>query len=96
MRLYLGNSTIRYISDSQHLNVIYIISYSDFSFFCNISKEKDVSGGLPPATSALLPLCRLSGRDDGGGGDVYPEKDRQEPGHQVEAVLLKDVRIHQE
>ena len=32
----------------------------------------------------------------GGGGDGYPEKDSQSPGHQVAAALLKDVRIHQE
>ena len=34
-------------------------------------EEEDVSGGLPPAVSALLPLCRLSGRAAEGGGDVY-------------------------
>ena len=32
----------------------------------------------------------------GGGGDGYPEKDSQSPGHQVESVLLKDVWISQE
>ena len=32
----LGNSTIRYISDKQHLNIICIISYFDiFHFFDN-------------------------------------------------------------
>ena len=59
-------------------------------------EEKDVSGGLPPAALALLPLCCLGGRADGVGGDGYPEKDSQSPGHQVEAVLLKDVWIRQE
>ena len=58
--------------------------------------EYNVSGGLPPAASALLPPCRLGGRAAGGGGDGYPEKDSQLPGHQVETVLLKDVWIHQE
>ena len=33
MRLYLGNCTIRYISDSQHLNMICIITYSDLITF---------------------------------------------------------------
>ena len=32
-------------------------------------EEKDVSGGLPPAASALLPLFRLGGRAAGGAGD---------------------------
>ena len=32
----------------------------------------------------------------GGGGDGYPEKDSQSPGHQVAAALLKDVWIRQE
>ena len=59
-------------------------------------EEEDVSGGLPPAMSALLPLFRLGGRASGGGGNGYPEKDSQSPGHQVEAALLKDVWIRQE
>ena len=59
-------------------------------------EEEYVSGGLPPAALELLPLCRLSGRSDGGGGDGYSEKDSQLPGHQAEAVLLEDVWIHQE
>ena len=59
-------------------------------------EEKDVSGGLPPATSALLPLCCLGGQAAGGVGDGYPEKDSQSPGYQVEAVLLEDVWICQE
>ena len=59
-------------------------------------EEKDVFGGLPPAASALLPLCRLGGRAAGGGGDGYPKKDSQSPGQQVEAVLLEDVWIRQE
>ena len=59
-------------------------------------EEEDVSGGLPPVTSELLPLCRLGGRAAGGGGDSYPEKDSQSPGHQVEAALLEDVWIRQE
>ena len=59
-------------------------------------EEKDVSGGLPQAASALLPLCCLSGRAAGGGGDSYSEKDIQSPGHQVEAVLLEDMWIRQE
>ena len=56
-------------------------------------EEEDVPGGLPPATLTLLPLCSLSGRAAGGGGDGYPEKDSQSPGHQVAAALLKDVWI---
>ena len=59
-------------------------------------EEKDVSRGLPPETLALLPLCRLGGRATGGGGDGYPEKDSQWPGHQVEVDLFIDVWIHQE
>ena len=59
-------------------------------------EEKDISGVLPPATSALLPLCCLGGRAAGSGGDGYFEKDSQSPGHQVEAALLKDVWISQE
>ena len=59
-------------------------------------EEEDVSGGLPRATSAILPLCRLGGRADGSGGDGYREKDIQLPGHQVEVALLKDVWICQE
>ena len=31
--------------------------------------EKDVYRGLPTATSALIPLCRLGGQAAGGGGD---------------------------
>ena len=50
-------------------------------------------GVLPPETSALLPLFRLGGRAARGGGDGYPEKGSQSPGHQVEAALLKDVWI---
>ena len=59
-------------------------------------EEEDVSGGLPPAMLILIPLCRLGGRDSVGGGDGYPEKDSQSPGHQVEADPLKDVWIRQE
>ena len=55
--------------------------------------EEDVPGGLPPATSTLLSLCSLGGRAAGGGGDGYPEKDSQSPGHQVAAALIKDVWI---
>ena len=51
-------------------------------------EEEDVSGGLPPETSSLLPLCRLGGRAAGGEGYGYPEKVSQSPGHQVEAALL--------
>ena len=51
-------------------------------------EEEYVYVGLPPATSALLSLFRLGGRAAGGGGDDYPEKDSQSPGHQVEAALL--------
>ena len=57
--------------------------------------KEDVSGGLPPAATALLPLFRLGGWAAGGGGDGYPEKDSHLP-DQVEAVLLKDVWIRQE
>ena len=59
-------------------------------------KKEDVAGGLLPATLTLLPLCSLSGWADGSGGDGYPEKDSQLPGHQVAAALLKDVWIRQE
>ena len=58
--------------------------------------QKQVYGGLPPVASELLPLCRLGGRATRGGGDGYPEKDSQLPGHQVEAVLLEDVWIRQD
>ena len=50
--------------------------------------QQQVSRGLPPVASELLPLCRLGGRAARGGGDGYPEKDSQSPGHQVEAVLI--------
>ena len=59
-------------------------------------EEEDVPGGLPPAASTLLPLFSLGGRAAGGGGDGYPEKDSQSPGHQVAEALLKDVWIRQE
>ena len=59
-------------------------------------EEKDVSGNLPTAASALLPLCRLGGRAAGSGRNSYHEKDSQLPGHQVEAVILEDVWIRQE
>ena len=61
-----------------------------------IEINEDVPGGLPPATSTLLPLCSLGGWAAGSGGDSYPEKDSQLPGHQVAADLLKDVWIRQE
>ena len=54
-------------------------------------EEEDVSRGLPTSALALLPLCRLSGRAAGDGGDGYPEKNSQLPGHPVEAFLLKDM-----
>ena len=38
-----------------------------FSFPVNNNNKSIV-----PAVSALLPLCRLGGRTDGGGGNVYP------------------------
>ena len=58
-----------------------------------ISVQRPIApGGVPPATSALLPLCRLCGQAAGGGGDGYPEKDSQSPGHQVEAAILKDMQ----
>ena len=50
---------------------------------------------MPPAAPALLPLCRLGGWTDGGGGDSKLEEFSQSPGHQVEATLLKDVCIRQ-
>ena len=59
-------------------------------------EEEDVSVGMPPAASALLPFFRLGGRSAGGGGDGYPEKYSQSPGHQMEAVLLEDVWICQD
>ena len=59
-------------------------------------EEEYLPGCLPPATSTLLPFCSLVGRAAGGGGDGYPEKDSQSPGHQVAAALLKDVWIRQE
>ena len=61
-----------------------------------IGEKEDVSGGLTPVASALLPLYHLGGQAAEGGGDGYPEKDSQSPGHQVETVLLKDVWIRQE
>ena len=59
-------------------------------------EEEDAYGGLPPAASTLLPLCRLYGQAAGGGGNGYLEKDSHSPDHQVEAVLLEEVWIHQE
>ena len=59
-------------------------------------EEADVPVGMPPAAPALLPLCRLGGWTDGGGGDGNPEEVIQSPGHQVEAIQLKDVWIRQE
>ena len=59
-------------------------------------EKEDVSGGLPPASLSLLPLCHLGGQAAGVGGDGYPKKDSHLPGHQVEAVLLEDVWICQE
>ena len=59
-------------------------------------EEEDVSGGLPPAASALLPLFHLGGRAAVGGGDGYSEKDSHSPVDQVEAVLLEYVWIRQE
>ena len=58
-------------------------------------EEENVSGGLPPSASKLIPLFCLCGRAAGGEGDGYPEKGSQSPGHKVEAVLLKDVWIRQ-
>ena len=59
-------------------------------------EEADVPGGMPPATPALLPLCRLGGWTAVGGGDISPEEVSQSPSHQVEVTLLKDVCILQE
>ena len=59
-------------------------------------EEADVPGGIPPVAPALLPLCRLGRWTTGGGGGGNPEKVSQFPGHQVEEILLKDVRIRQE
>ena len=59
-------------------------------------EKEDVPGGLPLATSTLLPLCSLGGWAAGSGGDGYPEKDGQSPVHQVAAALLKDVWVRQE
>ena len=59
-------------------------------------EEEDVSVGMPPAASALLPLFRLGGRSAGSGGDGYPEKYSQSPGHQVGSVLLEYLWIRQE
>ena len=58
--------------------------------------EDDVTGGMPPAAQALLTLFCLGGRTDGWGGNSYPEKDNQLPGHKVAAMLLKYVQIRQE
>ena len=59
-------------------------------------EEEYLPGCLPPATSTLLPLYSLGGRAAGSGGNSYPEKNSQSPGHQVAASLLKDVWIRQE
>ena len=59
-------------------------------------EEANVPGGMPTAAPELLPLFRLVGLNTGGGGDGNFEKVIQLPGHQMEAILLKYVRIHQE
>ena len=59
-------------------------------------EKEDVPGGLPLATSKLIPLCSLGGWAAGSGGDGYPEKDSQSPGHKLATALLKDVWIRQE
>ena len=59
-------------------------------------EEADVPGGMPPTAQALLPLCSLGGWTVGGGGNGNLEQVSQSPGHQVEATLLKDVRVRQE
>ena len=59
-------------------------------------EEADVPVGMPPAAPELLTLCHLGGCTSGGGGNGNPEKFSQLPGHQVEEILLKDVRICQE
>ena len=51
---------------------------------------------MPPSAPELLPLCRLGGWTYGGGGNGKLEKVSQSPGHQVESILLKYVRIPQE
>ena len=58
-------------------------------------EEADVPGGMPPAAPALLPLCRLLGWTDGGGGNGNLEEVSQLPVYQVEATLLKDVWLSQ-
>ena len=58
-------------------------------------EEADVPGGMPPATTELLPLYCLGGWTAGGGDEGNLEKVMESPGHQVEAFLLKDVLIHQ-
>ena len=55
-----------------------------------------LTGGMPPAAQALIPLCRLGGWNAGGVGNDNPEEVSQSPGHQVEVTLLEDVWIHQE
>ena len=65
--------------------------------YCSIIVYKYYSGGLPPETSALLPLFRLGGFGLlGVEATAFPKKDSQSPGHQVEAALLKDLWIRQE
>ena len=59
-------------------------------------EEADVHGCMPPAAPALLPLCCLGGWTAGVGGDGNLEEVSQSPGHQVVAILLKDVWIRQE
>ena len=59
-------------------------------------READVPGGMPTSAPALLPLFIIGGWTAGGGGDGNLEEVSHSSGHQVEAILLKDVRIRQE
>ena len=59
-------------------------------------EEADVLGGMPPVAPALIPLYRLGRWTSGGGGNGNLEKVSQSHGHKMEAILLKDVWIHQE
>ena len=81
-----GNSKI---NEQINLNLYAWITRHPQVFQC-------IPGGMPPAAPELLPLCLLCGWNAGGGGDGNPENVSQSPGHQVEAILLKDVRIRQE
>ena len=55
----------------------------------------DVTGGIPPAAQALLPLCRLGVWTAGNVGDGNPENDSQSTGQKLVATLIEDVWLCQ-